>query len=74
MTEPINEGTQTAKILKYLLNGGKLTALDALKKFNCLRLGARIWNIKQMNKYKIAREWVTTKTSSKKVVRYSINL
>lgn len=64
--------SQTKKILTFLLKGGKLTAIDALKKFNCLRLGARIWNIKQMNKYNIVREFVTTK-SNKRVVRYSIS-
>ena len=33
--------TQSAQILKALKNGERLTHLDAEKRFNCLRLGAR---------------------------------
>lgn len=38
--------TQSAQILKALKNGEKLTHLDAEKRFNCLRLGARIYDLK----------------------------
>ena len=62
--------TQTQKILAYLLNGGNLTAIDALKKFKCFRLASRINDIRCMNKYKIVREWVNK--GSKRVMRYSI--
>lgn len=38
--------TQNSKILKALLNGERLTQLDAYTRFNCTRLGARIYDIK----------------------------
>jgi hypothetical protein len=39
--------TQEKKIAEYLVSGNKLTQLDALMKFNCLRLSARIYNLKR---------------------------
>ena len=38
--------TQSAQILKALKNGERLTHLDAEKRFNCLLLGARIYDLK----------------------------
>lgn len=61
--------SQTEKILNYLLSGGKLTAIDALKKFGCFRLASRINEISQ--DYKVHREMVVTK-SKKRIARYSI--
>lgn len=63
--------SQTSRILQYLLKGGKLTALDALRKFNCFRLASRVNDIRNMNRYKIVREFVTTKGGAR-VARYSI--
>lgn len=37
--------SQEKQILKYLLEGNKITPLEALHKFGCFRLGARIWDI-----------------------------
>jgi len=34
--------SQNSQILSYLQSGGKLTAIDALHRFNCLRLSGRI--------------------------------
>lgn len=53
------KSSQKLKILEYLKEGGELTALKALKMFGCLRLGARIWDIKKMG-YEIQREWMET--------------
>lgn len=39
--------TQSTQILKALKNGERLTHLDAEKRFNCLRLGARIYDLKK---------------------------
>lgn len=53
--------TQNGKILKALLNGERLTQLDAYTRFNCTRLGARIYDIKNMNeeyKNKVVDRWV----------------
>ena len=39
--------TQSCMILKDLLDGERLSPLDALSKHDCLRLGARIWDLRQ---------------------------
>lgn len=43
----MNERTQREAIEKHLLSGRAITALEALKKFGSLRLGARIWELKR---------------------------
>lgn len=40
--------TQTEQIRNYLEEGGELTQLDAIVLFGCLRLGARIWDLKKI--------------------------
>ena len=40
--------SQNQRIRKYLESGRKLTALKALNKFGCLRLAARISDLKYM--------------------------
>lgn len=37
---------QTQKILAYMERFGSITPLDALREFGCMRLGARIWDLK----------------------------
>ena len=61
--------SQTALILKGLNNGLKLTPLDALNLYGCLRLGARIWELKRMG-HQIKTEIITT-GSGKRVAQYS---
>lgn len=39
--------TQCKKILEYMEKNGSITALDAVLKFNCLRLAARISDLKK---------------------------
>ncbi len=62
--------SQTQKILEYLLEGNSITPLEALEKFKCLRLGARIADIKAKG-YIIYSEFVDTPTQ-KKVKRYHL--
>ena len=38
--------TQTQAIYEYLKQGNSITPLEALEKFGCFRLGARIWELK----------------------------
>ena len=38
--------SQAQEILNHLQNVGSLTPLDALNKFGCMRLGARIYDLR----------------------------
>ena len=62
---------QNKEILSYLLKGGKLTAIDALHKFNTLRLSARILNLRDEG-HDIKTQFVTLKKSKKRIASYSI--
>ena len=44
---PESTENQRKKILNYLQSGKGLTALDALQKFGCFRLSARIHELKK---------------------------
>lgn len=61
--------SQSAQILAYLQDGNKLTALNALKLFGCLRLGSRIFDLRERG-YNITREMVTL-ADGKRVAEYS---
>ena len=39
--------TQCERILQYMHENGSITPLDALREFGCMRLGARIYDLKQ---------------------------
>lgn len=68
--------TQNGKILKALLNGERLTQLDAYTRFNCTRLGARIYDIKNMNeeyKNKVVDRWVVL-PNGKRVKEYRLEV
>lgn len=43
----MEQKTQNEAILSALLAGDTLTPLDALRRFGCFRLGARIWDLKE---------------------------
>lgn len=62
--------TQNSKILKALLNGERLTQLDAYTRFNCTRLGARIYDLKQRG-HKIEKQMVVV-ASGKRVAEYRL--
>jgi hypothetical protein len=69
----INENTgacksQTERILDYMLQGHSITPLEALDRFKCNRLAARISEIKARG-YLVYSEFVTTNTE-KKVKQY----
>ena len=43
-----NQGKSQMKLIKsYLLKGRKITPLDALRHFQCMRLGARIYDLRK---------------------------
>lgn len=62
--------TQNSKILKALLNGERLTQLDAYTRFSCTRLGARIYDLKQQG-HKIERRMIVV-PSGKCVAEYRL--
>ena len=71
----INENTKTSRsqtdlILDWMLAGNTITPLEALEKFKCFRLGARIADIKARG-YLVYSEFVTT-PSEKKVKQYHL--
>ena len=61
---------QTTKILLYLKEGNKITGMDALKLFNCWRLGARIFNIRAMG-FNVKTDLITTE-NGKVIGQYSL--
>lgn len=66
----LNEGTSTSqnkKILKHMQEGYGITSLEALKFFGCLRLGARIADLKKAG-HIILSNYV--KVGEKRVKRY----
>jgi hypothetical protein len=62
--------TQTEKILNCLMQGHRLTHLEALDAFDCTRLAARIKDIKNMG-YPVESELVKTPTG-KLIAQYSL--
>ena len=62
--------SQTDLILEWMLAGNAITPLEALERFKCFRLGARIADIKARG-YLVYSEFVTT-PSEKKVKQYHL--
>ena len=61
--------SQADMILEYLKTGACLTPLEALKRFGCFRLGARIWELKKA--YQIKKTMVEV-GKGKRVAQYSL--
>jgi len=61
---------QNDLIQDHLERGHAITPLAALQKFGCLRLGARIWDLKQKG-LDIKREMIWVKKNTQ-VARYSL--
>ena len=62
--------TQAAQILAHLKTGRSITPIDALNKYGCFRLGARIYDLKQ-DGHNIYREMIET-DSGKRVASYTL--
>jgi hypothetical protein len=62
--------TQAGKILAYLQAGNRLTALEALQRFQCFRLAARIHELRR-DGWQIEEQMVET-GSGKRVAEYSM--
>ena len=61
--------SQEKRILNYLQNGGKITPMEALNKFGCLRLSGRIYDLKRKG-YNIKSSRITV--NKKQVAQYSL--
>jgi Helix-turn-helix domain len=61
--------SQSLRILRHLKSGRSITALEALNKYKCFRLAARVHELKRMG-YKIKRSMKTR--NQKKFASYSI--
>lgn len=64
--------SQAARILEFLQSGEALTPLDALTHFGCMRLGARVWELKR-DGHPIIEERVRT-PSGKFVSSYRLHV
>lgn len=67
--------TQTDMILRYMQETGSITPWEALREFGCMRLGARIYDLKRRG-VDIRSELVTDRNRYGKAVsyaRYSVN-
>ena len=67
---PKSSASQCAQITEWLLNGNKLTSLEALNIFGCLRLASRIHDLRERG-LSIHTERIIT-PSGKSVTQYSI--
>lgn len=69
--ENLDKEAQNKAILKHLKNGFTITPLEAVKGFGCLRLAARISNLRALG-HDIKTEMVVV-GKNKRVARYSLN-
>jgi hypothetical protein len=66
--KPLHTDSQCAQILGYLALGRRITPLTALDRFDCLRLGGRIHELRRRG-HKIKREMILL-TNGKRVAQY----
>jgi len=63
--------SQNKKILNALYYGATLTPLLALHCYGCMRLGARVWDLRRQG-HRIDRHMVTDKHTGKRYAAYSM--
>ena len=68
----VSSSAQKQMILDYMLEGNPITPLEALEKFHCFRLGARIWELVHKDGYLIYKEMVKDPKTGKRYARYSL--
>jgi len=73
MTDPTKR-TQKEQILEHLEKFGSITPLEAQRFYGCMRLGARIWDLRK-DGHNIVKEIVEvmTKTGKAHVARYRLS-
>jgi hypothetical protein len=65
------KNSQSLRILAFLKSGKSITPIQALNRFGCFRLAARIHNLKAMG-YRITSTTKTNPKTKKKYASYSI--
>ena len=63
--------SQTVRILAHLRSGHTLTALEALEKFGCMRLGGRIYDLRERHGIVAHKETIKL-PNGKHVAQYSL--
>lgn len=63
--------SQKARILEHMMMGHSITPLEALNSFGCLRLGARIADIKAEG-YLVHTEMIKDPRTGKRYAQYSL--
>ena len=61
--------SQSEQILSYLKAGNTITPIEALERFGCFRLGARVSDLKEEG-YNIVNEWESK--GRKKYAKYKL--
>ena len=64
--------SQCTQILHDLIAGKRITPIDALEKYGCFRLSARISELKEVG-WKIEKETVTL-SNGKRIARYYMDV
>lgn len=64
--------SQRSKILQYLQKGYSITPISALDKFQCFRLGARIWDLKDKG-HQIETDMIDDKKTGKRYASYRLS-
>lgn len=54
--------SQTQRIYDYLLAGNKITPMDALRKFGCMRLASRVCDIREKFQVTLKRQQICVGT------------
>lgn len=62
--------TQRERILKYLMDFGSITPLEAMRDLGIMRLTARIWELNRMG-YSIIRETEVSQNRYGQTTRYA---
>ena len=65
------ETSQTKRIFEYMNAGNSITPLDALHLFGCMRLGARIYELKQEG-HVINTSMIKDDATGARYARYSL--
>lgn len=70
--EPGRKGEKQLSRIAYAMLQGPLTQLEALRRFGCMRLGARIWELRTVYCLPIKTEIITRRKKSYALYSYEV--